>query len=111
MCVEFVATVATPIKNETTTMNEKLLERKLCEGVKRAGGIALKLICLSFTGLPDRTVLLPGGKIQFAEIKTTGKKPSPRQRIVIGFLQGLGFKVWIVDSEVKLSEFLNDIAK
>ena len=55
-------------------MNEKLLEKKLREGVKVKGGIALKLTSISLTGLPDRLVLLPGGRVKFAELKSTGKK-------------------------------------
>lgn len=92
-------------------MNEKLIERKLKTGVEKLGGIALKLVCLSFTGIPDRTVLMPGGKVWFAELKTTGKKPSPRQVIVIAFLRKLGFSVYVIDTERQLDDFLKNIQK
>ncbi len=90
-------------------MNEKLIERKLREGVKRMGGVALKFASPYFTGMPDRAVLLPGGKVAFAEIKTTGKKPSPRQRYVIGMLRGLGFTAGVIDSQEGLDSFLTEL--
>ncbi len=90
-------------------MEEKLIERKLREKVKYLGGIALKFWCISFTGMPDRFVLMPGGRIWFAEIKTTKKKPSPRQMFVHGLLRKLGFEVWIIDTEILLQDFLKRI--
>lgn len=92
-------------------MNEKTLERKLREQVKKRGGLAIKFFASSFTGLPDRIVLMPGGRIWFAEIKTTGKKPKPRQGIVIKILRGLGFSVWVIDTDELLQNFLNEIQK
>lgn len=87
-------------------MNEKLIEKKLREGVKKLGGLALKIYSPWFTGLPDRLVLLPGGRIKWAETKTTGEKLSKRQRYVHELLLKLGFHVWVIDSEETLNEFL-----
>ena len=89
-------------------MNEKSIERKLREGIKKQGGLALKLFSPSFTGLPDRMVLMPGGWVRFAEIKTTGKKLSPRQQVVKPMLENLGFEVWVIDNEEILNKFLNE---
>lgn len=86
-------------------MNEKLIERKLREEVKKRGGFALKLFSPYFTGLPDRIILLRGARTAFAEIKTTGKKPTDRQIAVHGELKRLGFKVEVIDSEKSLSDF------
>jgi len=89
--------------------SEKVLERKLREATKRLGGIAVKIGSPSFTGLPDRLVLLPGGRIWFVEMKSTGKKPSPRQLVVHALLRRLGFTVWVIDSETLLNDFLNAV--
>jgi hypothetical protein len=89
--------------------NEKSLEQTLREIVKKLGGLALKFWCLSFTGMPDRIVLMPGGRIWFVEIKSEGKKPSPRQLYVIGLLQRMGFRVWVIDTKVLLENFLKEI--
>ena len=89
--------------------NEKILERKLRESVKQLGGLAIKIWAVSFTGLPDRLILMPGGKISFVELKSERKKPSPRQEAVIGMLRKLGFAVFVIDSKILLDEFLNEL--
>lgn len=93
----------------TDKMNEKQLERKLTTEAKKKGTTALKLTSPFFTGLPDRLLLSPGGIARFAEIKTPGKKLSPRQVVVKKFLESLGFKVYIIDSEESLNQCLYEI--
>lgn len=88
---------------------EKYLERKLREEIKNRGGWALKFHCLSFTGMPDRMVLMPGGKIWFVELKDRGVKPSSRQRLVHGQLTARGFRVRVVDSPEALSALMGEI--
>jgi hypothetical protein len=84
---------------------EKTLERKLYSGMKARGGKALKFYCLSFTGMPDRICLAPGARIWFVELKSTGKKPSKIQEVVIRWLRSLGFQVFVIDRQAQLDEF------
>jgi len=79
-------------------MTEKRIEAAFRKAVKNRGGLALKFVSPGFTGVPDRIVLLPGGRIEFVELKATGKKPTPRQLAVHDQLRRLGFKVRVVDS-------------
>ena len=60
-------------------MREKPIEQHLVKAVKNSGGIAPKLVSPGFDGMPDRLVLLPGGKIGFGEVKVPGKEPRPLQ--------------------------------
>ena len=91
-------------------MAEKQIEYRLRDKIKLLGGIAWKLVCPGFTGVPDRLVLMPGGRVFFVELKNGNKGVlSARQVIVHKFLNGLGFKVWIVKDEETLQEFLNAI--
>lgn len=90
-------------------MNEKLIEKKLREQVKKLGGIALKFSSFTFTGVPDRLVLMPGGRMWWAELKSEGKKPTPRQLHVHGILRNLGFHVAVIDNVQLLEKFLDDI--
>ena len=60
-------------------MREKTIEQHLVKAVKNSGGIAPKLVSPGFDGMPDRLVLLPGGKIGFVEVKVPGKEPRPLQ--------------------------------
>ena len=88
---------------------EKDIESYLRKRVKAAGGLALKLVCPGFTGVPDRLILLPGGRACFAETKDTGETPRKRQRRVHKILRGLGFLVFVPDSKAAVDEMLEEI--
>jgi hypothetical protein len=96
---------------QNSDMQEKTGERKLRVAVERQKGIAIKIFSQWFTGLPDRLVLMPGGRVYWVELKTTGKKPSPRQEVVIAMLRRLGFEVWVIDTDEILEKFLSEIQK
>ena len=89
--------------------SEKLLEKTLRERIKDLGGIALKFHCLSFTGFPDRVVLMPFGRIYFVELKSEGKKPTKIQLVVHEQLRSLGFKVSVISKMPLLHVFLNSL--
>lgn len=90
---------------------EKRLEKKLREAVKKMGGQALKLYSMSVTGLPDRMVLMPGGRIWFVELKSEGAKPTPSQESFHKKLRGLGFWVEVISTDEQLQDFLNHLNK
>lgn len=92
-------------------MNEKLIEKKLREGVQKMGGLALKFSSQTVTGVPDRVVLMPGGYCFFVELKSTGKNPTSRQLYVIARLRSLGFRAEIIDSQVSLDSFLKFLTR
>ena len=87
--------------------SEKVLEKYLVAEVKSLGGWAVKLLSGLVTGLPDRLCLLPGGVVAFVEVKTTGKKATPRQLIVHKKLRQLGFQVEVLDSKEGINNFIN----
>ena len=87
--------------------SEKVLEKYLVAEVKSLGGWAVKLLSGLVTGLPDRLCLLPGGVVAFVEVKTTGKKATPRQLIVHKQLMQLGFRVEVLDSKEGINNFIN----
>ena len=90
-------------------MNEKLIEKKLREAVKRKGGLALKFVSPGFNGVPDRLILLPGGKVKFVEAKSDGKKPKDRQLVVIELLREMGFEVAVLNDAETLKRFIDEI--
>ncbi|EES5143852.1 VRR-NUC domain-containing protein, partial [Escherichia coli] len=49
--------------------------------------------------VPDRIVLLPGGRIIFVECKSPGKPPRPDQLREHERLRKLGFTVVVLDSK------------
>lgn len=90
-------------------MREKIIEQHLVKAVKNSGGIAPKLVCPGFYGMPDRLVLLPGGKIGFVEVKAPGKEPRPLQVARHGLLWRLGFKVYVLDDPEQIGGILDEI--
>ena len=90
-------------------MKEIDIERKLVNKIKLKSGLCLKFVSPSFTGVPDRIVLMPNGIIYFVETKAPGGKPRPRQAYVHKQLRNLGFKVIVIDSLDNLNSFLNEI--
>ena len=78
-------------------MRESKVEQFFVDAVKKAGGLALKFTSQSMNSVPDRLVLLPGGKAAFVELKAPGKQMRPQQRKRRKQLVALGFPVLCVD--------------
>ena len=86
-------------RTEERILKEKIIEKKFVKAVKEAGGIAPKLICLGFDGMPDRIVLLPCGGMGFVEVKAPGKVPRPLQEARHRMLRHLGFLIYVLDDK------------
>ena len=86
--------------------SEKVLEGRLRKEVESHGWMALKLLSQLHRGLPDRLILAEYGIAFFAEIKTTGKKPTRLQKHCHELLRRLGFKVFIIDTTDSLETAL-----
>lgn len=82
--------------------SEKVLEARLRTECTRRGWTALKLLSQLHRGLPDRVILVPFGMTFFAEIKTTGKKPTRLQKHCHELLRKLGFQVFVIDTTESL---------
>ena len=52
-------------------MREKIIEEKLTKAVKQNGGVCWKFTSPGTAGVPDRIVLMPGGRIAFDNWETT----------------------------------------
>lgn len=88
--------------------SEKNLEKELRERCKAMGGWSFKLVPIHVNGLPDRICLFKGGRLFFAEMKSTGDKPSKIQKIVIAKLRSLGFRVEVIDRRPQLLRILKE---
>lgn len=87
--------------------SEKVIEATLVKEIKLQRGWSIKMVCTYVSGLPDRLCLLPGGVIFFIEVKSTGKKASPIQKLIHRKLRKLGFKVYVIDTLKDLYTVLN----
>lgn len=90
--------------------SEKNLEARLVVLVKKLGGWAIKFLPTFVKGLPDRIVLMPGGKIYFVELKSEGRKPTPLQVWAQNKIRALGFDVRVIDTYVLLDKFIDEIS-
>ncbi len=75
-------------------MKESVIERKLYDGVKRAGGRCWKWVSPGRAGVPDRICMMPHGVIYFVELKAPGKTERKLQVYVQNILRDLGFTVF-----------------
>lgn len=98
------------LQQRKARVREKTIEEYLVEVVEiDLGGKCYKLIGFDFTGFPDRTVLLPGGRIYFIELKAPRKKPKPRQGVIRDVLVKLGFNWRVIDSLKGVERFKKEV--
>ena len=92
-------------------MDEKFIEKKFTEAVKKGGGLAPKFVSPGLNGVPDRIVLLPDGHMAFAELKAPGKEMRPLQRSRKRQLESLGYRVFLVDDINKIGGVIDEIQR
>ncbi len=90
-------------------MLESMIESRLRQEAKKRGGMALKFVSPGMNGVPDRIVLMPGGKMAFVELKAPGKVPRALQEKRIGQLRKLGFLVYVLDGTERIGGILDEI--
>lgn len=95
-------------------VGEKALEKKFSAYLNQTKNVwVIKLLSTFVKGLPDRLILCRGGYVGFAEIKTTGKKPTKIQTFIHDKLRQLGFEVFVIDDlesrDSAVSFFLNKV--
>ena len=90
-------------------MREKTIEAKLVQTVRSMGGLAPKFTSPGLDGVPDRLVLLPGGKLAFIELKAPGKELRPLQVRRKRQLEALGFLVYCIDRPEQIGGIIHEI--
>lgn len=74
-------------------MKERDIEALLRDGVKQLGGKAYKWVSPGNAGVPDRIVILPGGKVIFVELKQENGRLTRLQKVQQETLRGMGAAV------------------
>ena len=90
-------------------MREKSIESKLARETALMGGMAVKFVSPGLDGVPDRLLLLPDGKIAFAEVKAPGQLPRPIQALRMRQLRKLGFRVYVIDGVEQIKGVLDEV--
>jgi hypothetical protein len=76
-------------------MLESEVEFVLKSTIKKKGGLCIKMLP-TITGLPDRLILMPGGRHHFVELKRTNGKVSKVQKVWFKRLERLGHPVTVL---------------
>lgn len=87
-------------------MRERDIERKLTHEVEKRGGLSFKWTSPGQTGVPDRIVILPGGRIWFAELKTDTGRTTAVQEYQQKRLRDAGCNVITIHGEKELNEWI-----
>ena len=89
-------------------MRERDLEKHLVEKVRSLGGRAYKWSSPAHRGVPDRLVILPGGRVLAVEVKRSSGKATRLQQRELAALNGLGVKALVVDSIKAVEELFGE---
>lgn len=91
-------------------IREREIEKRLVDGVKSRGGHAIKL-SPTLKGLPDRLLILQGGKTLFVELKQPDGRVASIQRYWQKRLQQMGHDSRIISSTAEVDALLEEIDK
>lgn len=86
--------------------SEKRVEALLVSGVKQMGGVAYKFVSPGNSGVPDRIILMPGGKIYFVELKREDGQLTNLQKRQINRIRKLDCRADVLRGMVEVSNFL-----
>lgn len=90
-------------------VRESSVENHLVEVCRRAGLPCLKFDPSRCIGMPDRLVLLPGGKVMWVELKTDGGRLSEMQKYRHAELKKLGHEVRVIWTADQADQLINNI--
>lgn len=90
-------------------MKESEIEARLVRMVRELGGLCLKFVSPGCAGVPDRIIILPGGKVIFAELKTEFGSLRNLQKYFIGELQERGADVRVLKGLDQVKAFIEEV--
>ena len=90
-------------------MKESEIEARLVRMVRELGGLCLKFVSPGCAGVPDRIIVLPGGRVIFVELKTEYGSLRNLQRYYIGELRERGADVRVLKGLEQVKDFIAEV--
>lgn len=91
------------------TLKESAIEARLVKAIRQRGGLCYKFVSPNNPGVPDRIILLPGGRVVFAELKTEVGRLAAIQRWQIGQMRLRGADVRVLKGREQVDGFVREV--
>ena len=89
---------------------ESVVEKYLAKRCEEHGWMCLKFDPSRRIGMPDRLILLPGGRCVWVELKTDGGRLTEIQRYRHGEIAALGHDVRVVWSKAEVDALIGELS-
>lgn len=90
-------------------MKESQIEAKLGRMVRTGGGLYFKFVSPGNPGVPDRLLVLPGGRIVFVELKTEVGRLAAIQKWQIAEMEKRGADVRVLKGMDQVNAFAREV--
>jgi Holliday junction resolvase len=90
-------------------MLEKNIERRMCELIRKRGGLAYKFASPNNPGAPDRIVITPAGVVWFVELKTETGRLTKIQKHQKSELEKRNANVRVIYGWEAAKEFVSEV--
>lgn len=91
-------------------MKESAIEAKLVRKVRELGGLCYKFVSPGNPGVPDRLIILPEGRVVFAELKTEIGRLANIQKWQLEELRKRGADVRVLKGLDQVMDFLQEVS-
>lgn len=89
-------------------MKESQIEAKLVRMVRNQGGLCFKFVSPGNPGVPDRLIILPGGRVVFVELKTEIGRLANIQKWQLAEMQKRGADVRVLKGLDQVKRFVEE---
>lgn len=89
-------------------MREGEIERRLSAGVRALGGASYKFVSPGNSGVPDRIVIFPGGRVEFVEVKAEDGRLRHAQMMQLTKLKDLGCHISVLCGMQEACDYLSE---
>ena len=90
-------------------MSEKEIERRMCDMVRKRGGITYKFVSPNAPGVPDRIIITPAGVVWFVELKAEYGRLAGIQKWHKEQLEKQNANVRVIRGWDAAKEFINEV--